>query len=146
MPWTLGRLNGGVELSQMWTRIPKTSRQAHPLAVLVALVLSATALSLTFAACGKDPYSGTWKSTTTFQDADSGKLRRSVLTIEKSDDGWVVTDVLGRSFACRETDGGLAMVRGPSGVVTNGDFLKRVGRRLILLDSQGAELMQFVRE
>jgi hypothetical protein len=95
-------------------------------------------------ACGDDPYSGTWRSTTLFEGEDGSF--RSQLVIEKVDDGWTVTDVMGRSFLNQESDGGLVAVKGPSGEsVDNGKVLRLEGDRLVLF-AGGSKEMEFIRE
>lgn len=63
---------------------------------------------LATAACGGDPYSGTWKLITT----DGG---HATISIEKSDAGWIITDSRGERTSAVERDGKL-VVTGPKGV------------------------------
>jgi hypothetical protein len=141
------RSNNGIDLKVRWTLIlkrmgPGSRRQA----VIAALLLAVLTASVSSTACGGDPYSGTWSSTMAFRDATSGELSHAVLKIEKAEDGWTVTDALGNSYLFRQRDGGLAMVRNPSGPVKHGSFLKLVGERLVVLDPQGVKIGQFVKD
>ena len=70
------------------------------------LLLSVTCVALLImvavTACGKDLYSGTWRNT--YERAGGGS---NVITIERSGDGWTVTDPLGEHYTAAESNGRL---------------------------------------
>ena len=81
--------------------------------------------SFTIPVSGQDPFSGTWRSTST----------GAVLKIVKSGAGWTITDSKGHT--------GQAVARG-SELVSNGDTFKRDGSRLAIYVS-GRRVMELLR-
>jgi hypothetical protein len=108
---------------------------------VAAAVGAALLLVLLVPACGSDQYSGTWRSTTLFQNADTGKISRSHISITKSGDGWTVVDGLGNRRHYTESNGELVNPSAPQG-----DSFELRGIKLALLDHSGHVLIEFTRQ
>ena len=112
---------------------------------LVAAVFLVGLLGGAIVACGSDPWSGTWKATTsigqTTQADGSEGAYHPTFVIAKGGDGWTITDDSGTSKACKIVGDRLVITEFPE----DGWAELRNGR-LVMVDADGRVVLEFAKE